>query len=237
MQLLHIFSVFLSSLSDGCFRDFYHHCITLGTAVTSVSENVNQVLNLSIPPIWLIIQGRFWVGSVDAGKMPRPILRSSPWTTLCLAAWWSRASLNWSGQDDVSILRVSLLLPGETRCKLNVEEEAVMRVSLQKRPHILPLLSVHSWAVTWEHCLLPCTLSLSSRDGILKGGDDAVTRISLQKWGSLCDSSLLTVYIGQTWGPRHQSIVHVWQNLGGRLRPLLSYLSSRWLDNGLSCCW
>ena len=55
------------------------------------------------------------------------------------------------------ILRVSLSLPGETRCKLNVEEEAVMRVSLQKRPHILPLLSVHSWAVTWEHCLLLCT--------------------------------------------------------------------------------
>ena len=66
------------------------------------------------------------------------------------------------------ILRVSLSLPGETRCKLNVEEEAVMRVSLQKRPHILPLLSVHSWAVTWEHCLLPCTPSLSREMGSWK---------------------------------------------------------------------
>ena len=154
MQFLHIFSVFSLSLSDGCFRDFYHHCIKLGTAVTSVSENVNKVLYLSIPPIWLIIRGRFWVGVRMQEKC-----RVQSWDhlpeQLCV---WQLGGQEHLWTDLVRmILRVSLSLPGETRCKLNVEEEAVMRVSLQKRPHILPLLSVHSWAVTWEHCLLLCT--------------------------------------------------------------------------------
>ena len=107
--------------------------------------------------------------------------------------------------------------------------EEVIKISLQKWPHSSPK-SVYSWVVTWEHCcVIPGhSVSLSSWFEMGEAGEEAATRISLQKWQLTaqpchCAHPLydpIPPYY-QGWGARQQSIVHTTKLGSRRLRPLL----------------